>query len=76
MPPVMERSIREQPDVVDYAEAEPSPDVPFLTVGDGFRFGCGFILAGVAFACILVIVAALSLLLAIMFDIPLPVPLR
>lgn len=73
MPPVMERTISDQPvEAGDYAEEEAIPSAPLLTVGDGFRFGCGLILAGVAFSFLLVIATALSVLLAILLDLPLP----
>jgi hypothetical protein len=46
--------------------------VPQLTVNDGFRFGCGFILALLAFYFAIVIVLALGVLLALLFNISLP----
>jgi hypothetical protein len=46
-----------------------------LTVADGFKFGCGLILAGVAFYFILIIVAALAILAVILFNVNLPVGL-
>lgn len=73
MPPVMERTISDQPvEAGDYAEEESIPTAPLLTVGDGFRFGCGLILAVIAFSFLVVIATALSLLLAILLDLPLP----
>ncbi|HEY3079510.1 MAG TPA: hypothetical protein VGM69_06355 [Chloroflexota bacterium] len=47
--------------------------MPQLTVNDGFRFGCGFILAALAFYFALVIVVALGVLIALLFNIDLPV---
>jgi hypothetical protein len=44
-----------------------------LTVADGFKFGCGLILAGVAFYFILIIVAALAILVVILFNVNLPI---
>ena len=73
MPPDMERTIHDEPVASDdYAEDEPIQTAPLLTVGDGFRFGCGLILAMVAFTFLVVIASALSLLLAILLDLPLP----
>ena len=46
--------------------------MPQLTVNDGFRFGCGFILAYLAFYFAVVIVLAVAVLLALLFNIPLP----
>ena len=46
--------------------------MPQLTVNDGFRFGCGFILAGLAFYFAVVIVLALGILLALLFNVSLP----
>lgn len=43
-----------------------------LTVNDGFRFGCGFFLAALAFYFAVVIVIALGILLALLFNINLP----
>jgi hypothetical protein len=43
-----------------------------LTVSDGFKFGCGLILAGVAFYFILVIVSALAFLIFTILGIGLP----
>ncbi len=47
-------------------------EAPRLTVGDGFRFGCGLLLAVVAFNFILAILAATVLLLAMLLNVPLP----
>lgn len=44
-----------------------------LTVNDGFRFGCGFFLAALAFYFAVVIVIALGVLVALVFNINLPV---
>jgi hypothetical protein len=46
--------------------------VPQLTVNDGFRFGCGFFLAALAFYFALVIVLALGVLLALLFNVNIP----
>ena len=46
--------------------------VPQLTVNDGFRFGCGFILAALAFYFALVIVVALGVLIALLFNVNIP----
>jgi hypothetical protein len=43
-----------------------------LDISDGFRFGCGFILAGVAFYFALVIVVVVAILVATILGIPLP----
>lgn len=43
-----------------------------LSVADGFKFGCGMILAGVAFYFALIIVVAAALLLAMVLNLPLP----
>ena len=50
--------------------------MPQLTVNDGFRFGCGFILAALAFYFALVIVVALGVLIALLFNIDLPLSPR
>jgi hypothetical protein len=47
-----------------------------LTVNDGFRFGCGFFLAALAFYFAVVIVIALGVLLALLFNVNLPVGAR
>jgi hypothetical protein len=44
-----------------------------LTVNDGFRFGCGFFLAALAFYFAVVIVLALGVLLALLFNVNLPI---
>jgi len=41
-----------------------------LGVGDGFKFGCGMLLAGVAFYFALIIVAATALLFATILGLP------
>lgn len=46
--------------------------VPQLTVNDGFRFGCGFFLAALAFYFAIIIVIALGVLLALVFNVNLP----
>jgi hypothetical protein len=46
--------------------------VPQLTVNDGFRFGCGFFLAALAFYFAIVIVLALGVLLALLFNVNIP----
>jgi hypothetical protein len=43
-----------------------------LTVNDGFRFGCGFFLAALAFYFAIVIVIALGVLLALLFNVNIP----
>lgn len=43
-----------------------------LTVNDGFRFGCGFFLAALAFYFAVMIVVALGVLVALLFNISLP----
>lgn len=43
-----------------------------LSVADGFKFGCGLILAGVAFYFVLIILVAAALLLATILNLPLP----
>jgi hypothetical protein len=43
-----------------------------LTVGDGFKFGCGLILAGVAFYFALIMVVAAAFLVATILNLPLP----
>ncbi len=59
------------------AGAEESyPYPPPLTVADGFRFGCGMILAGVAFAFLGIILVAALLLLAMVAGFPLPFGIR
>jgi len=47
--------------------------VPQLTVNDGFRFGCGFFLAALAFYFAIVIVLALGVLLALLFNVNIPI---
>ena len=44
-----------------------------LTVNDGFRFGCGFFLAALAFYFAVIIVVALGVLLALLFNVNLPI---
>lgn len=46
--------------------------MPQLTVNDGFRFGCGFFLAALAFYFAMIIVLALSVLLALLFGVSIP----
>ena len=46
--------------------------MPQLTVNDGFRFGCGFFLAALAFYFAVVIVIALGVLLALLFNVNIP----
>jgi len=43
-----------------------------LSVNDGFRFGCGFILACLAFYFATIIVIALGLLVALIFNVDIP----
>ncbi|MBI2939008.1 MAG: hypothetical protein HYY04_01110 [Chloroflexi bacterium] len=62
-------------EMIESPAAEPVLTGPALTVGDGFRFGCGLILAGVAFYFLVVIAIALFALVAVIFDIPLPINL-
>ncbi|MGH2459521.1 MAG: hypothetical protein ACRDIY_11730 [Chloroflexota bacterium] len=63
-----------QPEVeVDDEQYEEEQRVA-ITVGvaDGFKFGCGMILAGIAFYFALIILVAAALLLALVFNLPLP----
>ena len=46
--------------------------MPQLTVNDGFRFGCGFFLAALALYFAVVIVLALGVLLALLFNVNIP----
>ncbi|MBI4322320.1 MAG: hypothetical protein HY675_27825 [Chloroflexi bacterium] len=46
-----------------------------LTISDGFRFGCGFILAFVAFYFAAIILVTGSILLAMLLNVPVPAPL-
>lgn len=46
--------------------------MPQLTVNDGFRFGCGFILAWLAFYFAAIIVLAIGVLIAMLFNVNLP----
>jgi len=43
-----------------------------LGVGDGFKFGCGFILAGIAFYFALIIVVGAAFLVATILNLPIP----
>lgn len=43
-----------------------------LSVGDGFKFGCGMLLAGLAFAFSIVIVGTVGLLVATLLNLPIP----
>lgn len=43
-----------------------------LSVNDGFRFGCGFFLAALAFYFAIIIVVALGILLALLFGVSIP----
>jgi hypothetical protein len=55
---------------------EPTPRVAIsLGVADGFRFGCGILLAGAVFYCGLVVVVALLFVLASLLGVPLPLGL-
>jgi hypothetical protein len=47
-----------------------------LTVNDGFRFGCGFFLAALAFYFAVIIVIAVGVLLGLLFNVTLPMPGR
>jgi len=61
------------PEDVDDAEVVDEQRVAItLGVGDGFKFGCGMILAGVAFYFALIIMVAAAMLLAIILNLPLP----
>ena len=57
-------------------ELAPPPDVPrvaiSLTVTDGFKFGCGVLLAALAGYFILIILIAVALLVATILGLPLP----
>ena len=61
------RSTRESPDL-------PEPVfTPFsLTVGDGFKFGCGFMMAATIALLIALLVAAVVVLAASILNVPLP----
>jgi hypothetical protein len=52
-------------------EAEPRVAIS-VGVADGFRFGCGMLLAGAVFYCGLVVVVAILVVVAALFGIPLP----
>lgn len=57
----------------DAEELEPEQRVAItLSVGDGFKFGCGLLLAMVAFYFALIIVIGAALLTASILGIPLP----
>lgn len=43
-----------------------------MNVGDGFKFGCGMILAGLAFSFSLAILATVALLVSTLLNLPLP----
>ena len=47
-----------------------------LSVTDGFKFGCGLILAGIAFYFVLIILSALLFLIATIFQINIPIPVQ
>lgn len=68
------RTVPASPDgEVEEESYEEEPRVA-ITVGvaDGFKFGCGMILAGIAFYFVLMIMVAAALLLALIFNLPLP----
>jgi hypothetical protein len=52
-------------------DAEPRVAIT-VGVADGFRFGCGMLLAGAVFYCGLVVVIAIVVVLATLLGIPLP----
>ena len=62
----------EGPPEPEYGSAEPEAAVGRLTVADGFRFGCGFLLALAAFSFVLAILAAAVVLVAMLVGLPLP----
>ena len=73
----MEHTLPDQSTEIDsIPEGESEPIPPLFTVADGFRFGCGFILASVTFAFLSVIALAIFIVLTILFDIPLPFNMR
>ena len=43
-----------------------------MSVGDGFKFGCGMILAWLAFSFSLVILSTIALLVATLLKLPIP----
>ena len=60
-------------DVANPVDAEVEQRVAIrLDISDGFRFGCGFILAGLAFYFALVIVVVVAILVSAILGIPLP----
>ncbi len=59
-------------EVEDEAHEEEQRVAITLSVGDGFKFGCGMILAGIAFYFVLIIMVAAALLLAEILNLPLP----
>jgi hypothetical protein len=67
------RSVEAAPEVVVPKEADVEQRVAItLDISDGFRFGCGFILAGVAFYFALMIVVAVAVLVAAILGVPVP----
>ncbi len=76
-----EAEVVEAPEAVEAGEMEAEeqaiPEVvegypARLTVADGFRFGCGFLLAFVAFNFVLAMLVATVILLAMLLNLPLP----
>ncbi|HLG51924.1 MAG TPA: hypothetical protein VKY56_09890 [Chloroflexota bacterium] len=70
-PRVPEASTARADDPETVGEEEPSVAIS-LGVADGFRFGCGLILAGIAFYFALIIVVATAFLVALALNLPLP----
>lgn len=64
--------IRYEPTPEEPHGQEPYAVGPQLTIGDGFRFGCGFIFAGVAFFFAAVIALALLYLATLLLGVPVP----
>ncbi len=66
-------SVNAEPKATD-ATSEPTEQRVGITVSiaDGFRFGCGLILAGVVFYSALVVVVAFLVGVAMLLNLPLP----
>lgn len=65
-PPVVDN-----PNLENVSETDPRVAIT-VSVSDGFRFGCGLILAGVAFYFALIMVVAVAFLVATILGLPLP----
>jgi hypothetical protein len=60
-------------DAIEEVEPAEEPRVTItLGVSDGFRFGCGLLLAGIAFYFGVILVVAVALLVAALLGLPLP----